>query len=241
VLNLQERIVAAAYPLFAERGLHDVTEAEIQEAAGVSEEELAAIFPSVNAVAAACLVQREREWTVTVIEAGARSRGATPEDRLLAVFDVLEESFQRDEDDATTFLDALIELDRERRAGNADRAHLANVRTAIAGLAREAQLVDPDRFALSFHVLMKGCILSALEGDTLTGVRAREMGRDLIAAHRRARTVATASSRAPVGADRAGSTWFGDLGFELNDTTAGERKRDSRTDVLDWVDGSPVD
>jgi AcrR family transcriptional regulator len=249
LLNLQDRIVHAAYPLFAERGLRDVTETQIQNAAGVTSAELAATFSSLNAVAAACLVEREREWTIAVVEAGARTRGATPEDRLLAVFDLLEEWFQSDTEDATTFLDALISLGREHRGGRANIGHLANVRSVITKLAREAELVDPERFALSFHVLMKGSILSALEGDTLTGVRARDMGRELIAAHRRSHTMARptprggtaerAAVRPPAGSDKAGATWFGDLGFELEDTTTvTQRKPDPQSEVLDWLDGS---
>jgi AcrR family transcriptional regulator len=249
LLNLQDRIVHAAYPLFAERGLHDVTETQIQNAAGVTHAELAATFSSLNAVAAACLVEREREWTIAVVEAGARTRGAAPEDRLLAVFDLLEEWFQSDTEDATTFLDALISLGREHREGGANIGHLANVRSVITKLAREAELVNPEGFALSFHVLMKGSILSALEGDTVTGVQAREMGRELIAAHRRSHSMGRATAkggtaeraavRPPAGSGRVGTTWFGDLGFELDDTTAGTRRRpDPRSDVLDWLDGS---
>ncbi|BDZ46500.1 TetR/AcrR family transcriptional regulator [Naasia aerilata] len=227
--NLRDRIVTAAYPLFAARGVRDVTEEAIQEAAGVTGAELAAEFPSPTAVAAACLVERERDWTIGVVEAGARARGATPEARLLAVFDVLEEWIQSDEEDATTFLDVLIRLGHDRRLGRADIEHLSGVRDVIASLAIEAGLREPAQFALSFHVLMKGSILSALEGDTLTGVQARELGRELIARHRPTRHAAHEVTTTD-------GTWFSELDFELEETRTSLQQPQGAPSMIDWED-----
>jgi len=224
--NLREHILSAAYPLFLERGVGDVSEADIREAAHVSQEELTAEFPSKSAIAAACLVQHEREWTITATEKAARSRGGTPEARLLALFDVLEECFQSDEDEGRRFLEVLVDLGRDNRMGHADATHLSRVRATIAGLAREAELSSPDAFALTFHVLLKGGILSALEGDTVAGVRAREMGRELIATHRRDR-LAAESAGSP------GTTWFGDPSFDYDDYSG---RRAPGTQLLDWYD-----
>jgi AcrR family transcriptional regulator len=225
--NLREHILAAAYPLFAERGVEDVSTADIQEAAHVSAEELNAEFPSTRAIAAACLVQHDRERTIVLARKAVQERAGTPEGRLLALFDVLEEGFQSDEDEGRTFMEVLIDLARDNRAGRADVAHLANVRAAIAGLAREAELPDPDGFALTFHVLVKGSILSAMEGDTLAGVRGRAMGRELIDRCRRDRLTAES-------AVRPATTWFGDSTFDFEDLvpTGGS----SSSAVLDWYD-----
>ncbi len=225
--NLRERILCAAYPLFVERGYRGVSEESIQDAAGVTEQELTSAFPSKESLAAACVVYREREWTIAVTEAAARSRGRDPESRLLAVFDVLEEWFQSDEDEAAPFLEVLIDLGRDNRMGRPDTAHLAHVREALARLGRDAGLEEPEAFALSFHVLLKGCILSALEGDTLAGVRAREMGRELIVRHRSPRDLAHEASRVP------GSTWFGDPAFDLYEA---DGPRPIGSAVLDWYD-----
>jgi AcrR family transcriptional regulator len=224
--NLREHILTAAYPLFLERGVGHVSEADICKAAHVSEAEMTSEFASTSAVAVACLVQHEREWTVTAAEKAARARGGTPETRLLALFDVLEEWFQSDEDEGRRFVGVLVDLGRDSRTGHADASHLGRVRAAIASLAREADLRDPDAFALTFHVLIKGCILSALEGDTVAGVRAREMGRELIAAHHR-EGVAAESDRVP------GTTWFGDPAFDFDDFTGSGSPSNN---VLDWYD-----
>ena len=48
----------------------------------------------------------------------------------------------------------------------------------------EAGLRDTDEFARSFHILMKGSIVQAGEGDVDAAKRAKEMARDLIAKYR---------------------------------------------------------
>jgi hypothetical protein len=54
----------------------------------------------------------------------------------------------------------------------------------VEGLATEAGLVDPAGFARSWHILMKGSIVLATEGDRAAAKRAREMAAALIARHR---------------------------------------------------------
>ena len=47
-------------------------------------------------------------------------------------------------------------------------------------LAEEASLSDPDSFARSWHILMKGSIVSAAEGDPNAAQRAKSMAQRLI-------------------------------------------------------------
>jgi len=54
----------------------------------------------------------------------------------------------------------------------------------VGRLAEEAALHDPGSFARSFHILMKGSIVSAAEGDAEAAKRARSMARLLIEQHR---------------------------------------------------------
>ena len=53
----------------------------------------------------------------------------------------------------------------------------------IRTFAEEACLRDPESFARSFHILMKGSIMAAHEGDTAAAARAREMGELLLRDH----------------------------------------------------------
>ena len=182
--GVRDRIIDAAYPLFAQRGIRDVTLLEVQRAAGVTDEQLSTEFENRDELAAVFLERREQQWTRDIVEAGARSRGATPGERLLAIFEVFHDWFQRDDYEACSFINVLLEMGREHPLGVASAKYLVNIRELVATLATEAGLVDPEEFALSFHILMKGSIINAVEGDSAAAKRAKEMARDLIARHR---------------------------------------------------------
>ena len=62
--------------------------------------------------------------------------------------------------------------------------YLENIRTIVGERAEAAGLVDVDDFARSWHILMKGSIISAAEGDLRAAQRAQAMGRALIERHR---------------------------------------------------------
>lgn len=183
--DLQERIVSAAYPLFTRNSFRTITLEEIERAAGVSAADFEAEFASLDELGAACLARREREWTVGIVEAGARRRGTTPEGRLLAVFDVFDEWFRRDDFEACTFINVLVEMGRQHPLGAASVRYLSNIRDLVTALAEEADLERAEEFSRSWHILMKGSILSATEGDQDAALRAQRMARDLIARHRR--------------------------------------------------------
>jgi len=51
-------------------------------------------------------------------------------------------------------------------------------------VADEAGLCDTAKLARSWHILMRGSIVSAAEGDQEAAKLAREMARDLINRHR---------------------------------------------------------
>jgi hypothetical protein len=59
-----------------------------------------------------------------------------------------------------------------------------HIRRLVGTLATEAGLRDPDELALSWHILMKGSIINAVEGDAKAALRAKEMARALIERHR---------------------------------------------------------
>ena len=58
--------------------------------------------------------------------------------------------------------------------------YLENIRTVVRTLAEEAGLRDPAGFARSWHILMKGSIVQAAEGDLHAAKRAQAMARLLI-------------------------------------------------------------
>jgi AcrR family transcriptional regulator len=180
----RERILDTAYQLIARRGVRDVGVEEVIATAGIAKATLYRHFPSKNDLVLAVLEHREQVWTLGLVEAEARRRGSTPEERLLAVFDVFDEWFRSDGFDTCTFVNVLLEMGPDHVLGVASIRHLQNIRTMIAQLATEAGLRDPDAFARSWHILMKGSIVSAAEGDTDAALRAKTMAASLIDQHR---------------------------------------------------------
>jgi AcrR family transcriptional regulator len=180
----RERILDAAYELFSRRGIRDVGVDEVIERAGVAKATLYRHFPSKDDLVIAFLERREERWTLAWVEAEAKRLGSTPEDQLLAIFGLFDEWFHRDDFEACSFINVLLEMGPAHRVGQASVRHLASIRSVVGRLAEEAALRDPESFAHSWHILMKGSIVSAAEGDTEAAQRARLMARLLIDQHR---------------------------------------------------------
>ena len=180
---VRERILATAYDLFARRGVRDVGINELVDSAGVTKATLYRHFASKDDLIVAFLELREQRWTRGWVEAEARRRGSTPEEQLLAIFDLFDEWFHREDFEACSFINVLLELGAAHPAGRASIEHLENIRSVVRQLAEEASLSDPDSFARSWHILMKGSIVSAAEGDPDAARRAKAMARRLIEDH----------------------------------------------------------
>jgi AcrR family transcriptional regulator len=179
--DARRRILDAAYELFSQRGVRGVGIDEVIEHAGVAKATLYRHFPSKDALVLAFLEQREQRWTREWVEAEARRRGTTPEECLLAIFDLFDEWFQRDDFEGCSFINTLLEVgDRHHPLCRASVGHLQNVRSIVSTFADEAGLIDPASFAHSWHILMKGAIVAAAEGDRDAAKRAKAMGRLLI-------------------------------------------------------------
>ena len=178
------RILNAAYELFSRRAIRDVGIDEVIERAGVAKATLYRHFPSKDDLVIAFLERREERWTIAWVEAEARRRGTTPEEQLLAIFELFDEWFHRDDFEACSFINVLLEMGPEHPVGRASVRHLESIRSVVSRLAQEAGLRDPESFARSWHILMKGSIVSASEGDAEAAQRARSMAQLLIEQHR---------------------------------------------------------
>jgi AcrR family transcriptional regulator len=181
----RDRILATAYELFSHRGVHDVGIDELVERAGVAKATLYKHFSSKDELVLAFLEQREQIWTYAWVEREARRRGGTPEEQLLAIFDLFDEWFHRDDFEGCSFINTLLEFGGlDHPIGRTSADYLENIRSVIRDLALAAGLRDPDGFALSWHILMKGSIVQAAEGDHDAAKRAQALGTLLIEQHR---------------------------------------------------------
>jgi AcrR family transcriptional regulator len=184
VPTARERLLSSAYDLFSQRGVRNVGIDEIVEHAGVARATLYRHFKSKDDLVLAFLEQREKLWTFGAVGAEARRRGGTAEEQLLAIFDVFDEWFQRDDFEACAFINVLVEMGPMHPLGQASIVYLRNIRTMVQELAIEAGIEDAETFAASWHILMKGSIVSATEGDRAAARRAQQMAQALIATHR---------------------------------------------------------
>jgi AcrR family transcriptional regulator len=183
-LGARDRVLDAAYELFSRRGVRDVGIDELIERAGVAKATLYRHFPSKEDLVAAFLERREQRWTREWVEAEASRRGSTPEEALLAIFDLFDEWFRREDFEGCSFINVLLEMGTDHPAGRGSAHHLENIRSIVRRFAEEAGLRDPGSFAHSWHILMKGSIVAAAEGDADAALRAKSMGRRLIDQHR---------------------------------------------------------
>lgn len=171
----RERIVTSAYELFAKRGVRAVGVDELIRHSGVAISTFYRHFPSKDDLVLAFLERREQVWTLGLVESEAMRRGQTPTERLLAIFDVFDEWFQREDYEACSFVNVLLEMGAEHAVGRASISYLNHIRDFTRRLGEEAGLHDLDDFVWSWHILMKGSIISAAEGDRTAALRAKKM------------------------------------------------------------------
>lgn len=182
--GVRERILAAAYELFSTRGVRGVGVNELISRSGVAKASFYRHFASKDELVLAFLARRDQLWTVDKVVSEARRRGTSPEEQLLAIFDVFADWFERADFEACSFVNVLLEMGSDHPLGRASIDYLAKIRGHVQQLAEEASLRAPAGFSHSWHILMKGSIVSAAEGDLAAAGRARQMAGWLIEHHR---------------------------------------------------------
>jgi AcrR family transcriptional regulator len=181
IRDARERLLTAAYELFSREGVQAVGVDAIIERSGVARQTMYRHFRSKQDLVLAFLERREAVWTVGWLQAESARRTNDPGQRLLAIFDVFDEWFRRPDFEGCSFINVLLEYpnpDHPLHQACAD--YLASIRTFLQGLARQAGVRDPEAFARQWHILMKGSIVAAAEGDVDAGKRARALGELLL-------------------------------------------------------------
>lgn len=183
-VNARERVLSAAYPLFARRGVRDVGIDEIIHTAGVAKATFYRHFPSKEALVLAFLQRRDEVFGINIVLAEVRQRAGTAEECLLGIFDVFAKWFARPDYEACSFINTLLEMGAGDPAGQASLGYLGRIREEICLLAQEAGLRDVEEFSWSWRILMAGSIIAAAEGDAKAAARAKRIAGRLIAEHR---------------------------------------------------------
>jgi AcrR family transcriptional regulator len=177
-----EKILAVAYELFARRGIRDVGVDELIRASGVAKATFYRHFHSKDDVVLAFLEQWYRERTAAIEDAIAR-RGSRGEAAMLTIFDVFDDWFRQGAAQVSSFLHVRMEMGPDHPLGKASIQYLEKTREQIADLAKAAGLDNPYDFAWSIHILIKGAIVAAAEGDPRAAARAKDMATLLMGSH----------------------------------------------------------
>jgi AcrR family transcriptional regulator len=183
----RERLIDAAYDLFSTSGINQVGIDTILSKSGCAKASLYSNFNSKVDLAIAFLDRREAVWTRGWLEREVKRRAKAPEARLLAIFDVFDGWFHKKSFEGCSFINILLESKADSPVHRAAAIHLAKIRAIVRGLAEEANLNEPEKFAQVWHMLMKGSIVSACEGNRNAAREAKGAARAVLGSWKRKR------------------------------------------------------
>src|SRR3954453_7969486 len=164
--SARERILDTAYELFSRHGTRAVGVDRIIAECGIAKMTLYRNFPSKDELILAFLERRDELWTRAWLQAEIQRRGSSPAQRLLAIFDTFEGWFRQADFEGCSFINVMLEVvEPASPVRQASVRHLESIRAFLRGLAEQAGIDDPDAFARQWHILMKGSIVAAAEGD----------------------------------------------------------------------------
>ena len=83
----------------------------------------------------------------------------------MAIFDVFDGWFRKRTFEGCSFINVLLESKADSPVHHAAAAHLSKIRSIVRALANDVNLREPEKFAHAWHMLMKGAIVSACEGN----------------------------------------------------------------------------
>jgi len=180
--DARERLLNAAYELFAHNGVQATGVDAIIERSGVARQTMYRHFGSKQELVLAFLERRERRWTRGWLQAETRRRSEDPRERLLTIFDVFDEWFRAPGFEGCSFINVMLEHpDEDHPLHRACATYLAGIRGFLEELARHAGIADAESFAHQWHILMKGSIVAAGEGDRDAALRAQRIAKLLLA------------------------------------------------------------
>jgi AcrR family transcriptional regulator len=177
----RSRILDAAYDLFSRGGVRAVGIDAIITRSGVARMSLYRHFASKEDLVLAFLERRDEQWTKGWLLAEVERRATDPADRLLVAFDVLDEWFHRPDYEGCAFINVMLETtDAADSVYRAAASYLEAIRHFLENLAQQAGIPDAEGFARKWHMLMKGAIVAAYEGDREAARRAKDVAQLLL-------------------------------------------------------------
>ena len=184
--EVSERLLRTAQQLFCRYGVQGTGIARVIAEARVSRKALYARFRSKDDLVRAVLDREGAEWRAW-FAAGLERTPGTPRERLLGVFDLLEDWFGMDEFYGCAFINAVAEHDKlQTPVADLVAAHRALTDEILLDLARAAGAQRPRALVRSLAILIDGAIVTAmLERSPSAAAEARAIAAPLIDAHLR--------------------------------------------------------
>jgi AcrR family transcriptional regulator len=177
----RERLLDAAALLFYEHGFHAVGIDRIFGDVGVTKTTFYNHFESKDALIVALLEHRDRH-DMEALRAELQRRGGPPRERLLAVFDVLDDWFRDEGFRGCLFVNAATQFPNPH-----DPVHVAALRhhqhllEALTELARAAGATDAELLAQQLNLLVSAALnLRHVVGDLQAARTARGMAEVLV-------------------------------------------------------------
>ncbi len=170
--SARDRLLAAAYELFYEEGVHTVGIDRVIERAGVAKASLYNAFGSKDELVRAYLNQRHeaRQQRISRRLAGLDD----PRERILAVFDALGDITAEPGFRGCAFLNASAEAAPTSAARQVTDVSRTWLRELFIGLAAELGVVDPAGLARQLVLLYDGATIAAqLDRDPTSAVVAK--------------------------------------------------------------------
>lgn len=180
----RDQLVETAWRLFYRDGYHAVGIDTILAEAGVAKMTLYNHFPSKEALILAVLERRHVDFTSS-LHAAVEAAGASPQKRLMAVFDWLERWLESEHFNGCAFIRAVAEFPSPaEKPHQAAAAHKESMIRVLTELSRAAELRDPAALGRQLALLIEGAIVTAHTFGTGRVARdTREAARRLIAGH----------------------------------------------------------
>jgi AcrR family transcriptional regulator len=179
--DARARLLEAAYELFSRRGIQAVGIDAIIERSGVARQTMYRHFASKQDLVVAFLERRDQLWTRSWLQGEVEQRSDDPREQLLAVFDVFDGWFRTPEFEGCSFINVMLEHPDPAHGLHVESAaYLQRIRDFLEELAGRAGITEPQSFAREWHILMKGSIVAAGEGDHDAAQRAKRIGTVLL-------------------------------------------------------------
>jgi AcrR family transcriptional regulator len=183
--SVRDRLLAAADELFYAEGIHTVGIDRVIERAGVAKASLYGTFGSKDELVQAYLKIRAERRQARIEAAVARHED--PRDKILSVFDVLEERAREPDFRGCAFLNATAEEPLDQcKARPAALESRAWTRRLFVGLAKDLGAADAGELGRRLQILYDGAMIAAsMEREHEAIAAARSMAEALLEGARR--------------------------------------------------------